>query len=388
MTKKDGMKVGIAGAGSVAFATAAILCDSGFAAMLWSPSGERTRALAGGAGLVATGAVEGTFKPEVADSAKALVDQCDVVMVVVPGYGHKTVMDAIAPHIRPGQPVIISSHASLGALYLSDLLARRGVVTPIVAWGTTIATGRQQPDLTHVKGNTIRESVDICTVPDHLTADGLAVCQRLFGDRFRVRDGLLAISLSNLNPQSHMAIALGNMTRMERGEAWSQGQNVTPKIGRLIEALDEERLAITKAFGLSVRTIFDHFHLSYHVPVASVSQMNQQMHGLGIGGTGPTTADSRYVTEDVPYGLVFTAKLGEMAGHPAKLHQAGVDIFSAMYGRDFRSENTLLGAIGLDAMTLDQLQEAIRSGVLPDDPARTGSGGSRVSGPSNQPAEN
>jgi hypothetical protein len=44
-----------------------------------------------------------------------------------------------------------------------------------------------------------------------------------------------------------MGIALGNMSRMERGEAWSQGQNVTPKIGRLLEELDRERLAIAAA---------------------------------------------------------------------------------------------------------------------------------------------
>lgn len=382
MNGDNNLKIGIAGAGSVAFATAAKLCDSGFGVMLWSPSGERTRALASGAGLVATGAVEGTFQPEVADSAKALADQCDVLMVVVPGYGHKAVMDALAPHVRSGQPVIISSHASLGALYLSDLLAGRGVVAPVVAWGTTIVTGRQQPDFTHVKVNTIRKSVDICTVPESLSAEGLAICQKLFGDRFEVRDGLLAISLSNLNPQNHMPIALGNMTRMEHGETWGQGRNVTPNVGRLMEALDEERLEIAAALGLPVRTIFEHFHWSFHVPVASISQMNQQMHEMGNGGTGPTTADTRYVTEDVPYGLVVTAKLGEMTGHPARLHEAGIDVFSAMYGRDFRSENTLLGAIGLDAMTLDQLQEAIRSGVLPDDPARTGHGGGRISGPS------
>ena len=85
----------------------------------------------------------------------------------------------------------------------------------------------------------------------------------LFGDRFQPRDGLLAISLSNLNPQNHMGIALGNMTRMERGEIWSQGQNVTPNIGRLLESLDQERLAIAKVLGLKVRTIFEHFHLSF-----------------------------------------------------------------------------------------------------------------------------
>lgn len=387
MSSQSGITVGIAGAGSVAFATAALLGQGGFASMLWSPSGARTRALAAGAELVAAGAIEGTFRPAVADSARTLAGASDVLMIVLPAYGHKAVMDALVPHVRPGQPVLISSHASLGALYLSDRLARRGVEAPVVAWGTTVTGGRQLPDLSHVHVSTVRRSVDICTLPERLSDAGLATCRRLFGDRFTVREGLLAISLSNLNPQNHMGIALCNMTRMERGESWSQGQNVTPNVGRLLEALDRERLAIAEALGLSVRTIFEHFHWSFHVPVASISEMNQAMHARGNGGTGPATADSRYVTEDVPFGLVLTARLGEMTGRRAALHQAGVDVFSAMYGRDFARENTLIDAIGLDRMSLEQLREAVRDGVLPDDPARTGFGGSRVSGLSSQTAE-
>ncbi|MFP3589681.1 NAD/NADP octopine/nopaline dehydrogenase family protein, partial [Paraburkholderia sp. SIMBA_055] len=81
-----------------------------------------------------------------------------------------------------------------------------------------------------------------------------------------------------------MGIALGNMTRMERGETWSQGQNVTPNVGRLLEALDQERIDIASTLGLQVRTIFEHFHLSFHVPVSSISQMNQEMHTAGNGG--------------------------------------------------------------------------------------------------------
>ena len=151
---------------------------------------------------------------------------------------------------------------------------------------------------------------------------------------------------------------------MERGETWSQGQNVTPTVGRLLERLDEERLEIAHALGLDVKTIFEHFHLSFHVPVASISEMNQQMHEQGNGGTGPATADSRYVTEDVPYGLVLTAALGRLAGHPAHLHEAGIRIFSAMYGRNFEDENTLLKALELERYSLDDLKRAASTGLL------------------------
>lgn len=362
----DGCKIGIAGAGSIAFGTAALLVKNGHDPMLWSPSGLSTQVLSEGP-LVATGAIEASFEPRVAEGAEQLVAQNDALVICVPGYGHKAVLDAIAPHIRDGQHVIISSHASLGAVYLMQLLAARGVSAPITAWGTTAVTGRRGEGAS-VKVNTVRAKVDLCTVPETRSDCARAVCTRLFGDVFVPRDGLLAISLSNLNPQNHLGIALGNITRMERGETWSQGQNVTPKVGALLEALDLERLAIAEALGLKTKTIFEHFHLSFHVPIASISEMNQQMHAQGNGGTGPATADSRYVTEDVPYGLQLTAVLGRLVGRAAPLHEAGITMFSAMYGRDFAAENDILNALDLDRFSLDDLKQAARTGLLQKTP--------------------
>lgn len=358
------MRVGIVGAGSIAFGTACLLEQMGHEAMLWSPSGERTKALAQGEALTATGAIEGKFHPKVAGDAKALVQAAEVVFIALPGYGHKFAFDAISPFIREGQTVVISSHASFGALYLGRVLAKRGIVVPIVAWGTTVVTGRQKGP-TEVNVSTVRKKIDLSTVPASASAHGLAVCQKLFGDRFVDRGSLIAIALSNLNPQNHMGIALCNLTRMERGESWSQGQNVTPKVGALLEALDEERLAIAKALGLDVRTIFQHFHLSFHVPVSSISQMNQEMHAAGNGGAGPTTAESRYVLEDVPFGLVATVKLGRLAGKPADLHESGIKIFSALYGRDFFAENDLLAALDLDSLSLADIVALARDGYRP-----------------------
>lgn len=359
-------RVGIAGAGSIAFGTAALLYERGHAPMLWSPSGTGTKALTS-APLSAIGALETEFTPRIAYSARELVEENDTLIIALPAYGHKAVMDALAPHVRERQHIIVSSHASLGAVYLTQALAARGVQAPITAWGTTVVTGRRQEGPL-VKVNTVRSRVDLCTVPDVNADFALEDCQRLFGDLFQPRDGLLAISLSNLNPQNHLGIALGNITRMERGEAWSQGENVTPKVGRLLEQLDLERLAIAKALGLSVKTIFEHFHLSFHVPVASISTMNQQMHAQGNGGTGPATADSRYITEDVPYGLQLTSVLGRLVGQPATLHEAGIEIFSAMYGREFSQENELLNALELNRFSLCELRQAARTGLLQSAP--------------------
>lgn len=356
------MRVSILGAGAVAFATAAYLAQAGHSPMLWSPSGKSTAAFKTGAPLVAQGAIEIQFAPRVADDYAEAVADADVVMLVLPGFGHKATLDAMAPHVRDGQPVIISSHSSFGALYLSKLLAARGVKAPIIVWGTTLAAASKSGD-TQVKVITVRKKVDIAAVPQSASDCASALCTTLFGDRFVKREGLLAIAVSNLNPQNHLAIALMNLTRMERGEVWSQAQNVTPAVGRLIEALDLERLAIARALGVQVKTVQEHFSLSFHVAPASVSEMNQEMHRCGNDGFGPKSAASRYVTEDVPFGLVATALLGRLAGMPAPIHEAGITLLSAAYGRDFTAANDLLPALGIASLSLEQLKTLARDGA-------------------------
>lgn len=358
------MRVGVIGAGAVALGTAAWLQAQGHRAALWSPSGAGTAALAAGEPLRATGAVEGAFQPEIAADAAAAVRGADVVLVALPANGHLAAFRAIAPHVALGQVVAISSHASFGALALSRLLADRGVAAPVVAWSTTLTSGRRRGPA-EVAVSTVRGRIDAAVTPAAEAEAALATCRAAFGDRFLARDGLLAIALSNLNPQNHMGIALCNLTRMEKGEAWGQGEHVTPCVGRLLEALDAERLAIADAFGVETRTIFEHFHLSFHVPVDSVSAMNAAMAAKGRGGEGPQTADSRYVLEDAPYGLAPTALLGRLAGRPAPLHEAGVALFSALYGRDFAAENDLLDAAGVRGLDADALRALCATGHAP-----------------------
>jgi opine dehydrogenase len=355
------MRVAILGAGSIAYGGAAFLSQQGHDPVLWSPSGKRGQALAKGEALVATGAVEGSFKVAVAASCQEAVQGAQAVLIALPAYGHKRVMDAAAPHLKPDQTVIISSHTSFSGLYLAKLLAKRGISVPIVAWGTTVTAGRQTGDAS-VNVAVVRAKVDAAVLPVSATAPALALCKTLFGDRFIERPDMLAIALSNLNPQNHMGIALCNFTRMEKGEQWGQNDNITTSVGNLLQALDAERLAIAAAVGHKVRTIQEHYHLSFHVPPGPVGEMSRAIVSRGGDGKGPTTIDTRYVLEDAPYGLLPTVLLGRLAGVEAPLHAAGVRIFSALYGRDLAAENDLLPELGLEAMDLARLRTLVRDG--------------------------
>ena len=87
------------------------------------------------------------------------------------------------------------------------------------------------------------------------------------------------------------------------------------------------------------------------------------MHQRGDGTLGPTNLDTRYVLEDVPFGLVPTERLGRLAGAPAVLHESGINLLSAIYGRDFRAENDLLPALGLERPFGDCAANALPRGL-------------------------
>jgi opine dehydrogenase len=355
------MRVAVLGAGSIGFGGAAYLCQQGHEPVLWSPSGGRTAELANGKALKATGALEGEYRPRIADTCQEAVADAEVVFITLPANGHRMVFDAAAPHITSKQTVVISGHLSFGALYLAKKLAERNVKAPIVAWGTTVTTGRQR-SLAEVNVNTIRKKVDIATVPTSAMEHGLSVCKALFGDRFVPRTNLLAIAVSNLNPQNHMGISLFNLTRMERGETWGQNENLTDAVGAFLEQLDAERLAIAKAIGVEVRTVREHYHLSFNVPMGSVGEMSRALHQRADGTLGPKSLDTRYVLEDVPFGLYATERLGGLVGAPPVLHASGINILSAVYSRDFRKENDLLPALDFDRLTLADLRARCEEG--------------------------
>ncbi len=347
MEISDNPTVGIIGTGPIGLGCAAVLSKNAINSFIWSPTGSFPERLELGQSVRVTGAVEIEFVPAMVLTAQKLVEVCDIIVLAIPAYGHKMVLDQIALNLRSDQTVIISSHVPFASEYLHSILEGKGITPLIIALSTTIVAGRKKSPL-QVNLSTLRDRVDIATLPAEHAELGLGICQQLFGDRFVLRDGLMAISLSNLNPQNHLGIALCNLTRIEKGETWIQAENITPAVGRLLEKLDGERLAIGQALNLKLRNIYEHFSWSFHVEPGSVADMSAAMVKNGQCGYGPTNMETRYVLEDVPYGLVPIAWLGRQVGVRAPLHEAGITLFNALYDCNFYAMNDLM--MGLETM--------------------------------------
>jgi len=355
----DSMRVGIAGTGPVGLGCAALLDASGHKPVLWPPRGAPD---AGSTRMIETvGLFSHRCAVPVAADVAAMAGM-DVIIVCVRSNGHRAVFEALAPVLRNGQTVIIASHASLGALYLSRLIAELGLDVPVVAWATTLTGGPLIEGRVHVR--LLRGELDVATLPAGRIDHGLALSRALFQPAFRPSRNMLSIALSNLNPPIHMANAVLNFTRIEKGEVWANYGCITEGVGRLIEALDGERLAIAAAFGVTVRSAREHYIKSFPdlVP-GSVADLSAQVDRQRKGTSpGPASPDTRYVTEDLPFGIHPVSQLGQLAERPTPLHKAGLVLLGAVYGRDFAAENDLLPKVGLARMDRSMLLDIVETG--------------------------
>jgi opine dehydrogenase len=353
------MRVAIIGSGGIGRGYAAYLTTQGHEPVLWSPSGAAQADFVGGAELAVTGRIEASLPLAVAAGCPQALAGSDAVIVAVQANGFRAVLEAMAPHLVAGQSVIISAHCSFAALYLHRLLVRRGLDLPIACWATTALTARKSgPRSVHISG--IRAKLDVATLPVRHAQAGLATCRALFGDRFEARDDVLAIMLSNLNPPAHVANMLGNLTRAERGEDWPNYGSITQGVGRIVDAMDVERLALARAFGLCVRSVQDHYVHSFGVAPGPVGEMAAAVYKNRPELLGPKTLDTRFITEDVPFGLAPLEVLGKITGVALPLHQAGIALFDAICARDFRAENDLLPALDLGGLSAAALHQELR----------------------------
>jgi opine dehydrogenase len=361
------MRVAIVGAGPVGRATAAYLAHHHHEAGIWSPSGRSLADVAqdpaarGRIALSYEGALSGTASIARIESAAALAEY-PVVLIAVPGHAYPTVLPVVADTLRQEQLVILSGALSLAPLWIRERIAARGMQPPVVVgWGTTLGTARRSPTA-HVKLNTIRTRFDMAAVPAVAGASALQSCRELFGDRFVLADNVLAVALANVNPIAHAAETLPNLTRIDRREDWPLFHYLTESAARMCAALDAERLRVAAAFGAQVRSIEEHYRLSYHVDGADIATIAEAIHAKYQGPLGPKTLEHRYVLEDVPFGLVVIEALARCAGVEVPNVSASITLLSSACGRDFRRDNPLLTDLAIARSTPAELLARCREG--------------------------
>jgi hypothetical protein len=129
------------------------------------------------------------------------------------------------------------------------------------------------------------------------------------------------------------------------------GQSEAPAVARLYEAINAERVAVAAALGASVPNLADWFERVYGVRGATLVETCQRLTYNSDGpyqATGtPKSLDHKFITEDVPTGLIPMSEIGVAAGVKTPAIDALIEIVRNMTGKDFAAEGRTLERMGL-----------------------------------------
>ena len=184
-----------------------------------------------------------------------------------------------------------------------------------------------------------------------------SVVQFYSGPLMHFRSGvdILYTGLTNANAMLHVANCIANAGRIESGDGYKfYAEGVTPAVARLYEAINAERVAVAAALAASVPSLADWFDRVYGVREATVVETCQRLTYNSDGpyqATGtPKSLDHKFITEDVPTGLIPMSALGAAVGVRTPAIDALVEIVRCMTGNDFAGEGRTLERLGLNGM--------------------------------------
>jgi opine dehydrogenase len=289
----------------------------------------------------------------------AALDGAEIILIAVPAFAHKDYAQLLAPHVRAGQIVTLLP-GTLGSLEFARIFREAGS-----AEGVVLAEADTLPYATRVEGEGVvrvygRSTVGMGVFPASKTQWATEVLSDVLD--LEAGKNVLEIGFSSINPVIHPPGTVLNAGRIERskGEFYVYEEGMTPSVARVIDCLDAERLAVAEALGMTLLPVAEALSSAGLGPKGSTWQTLNGSQTLTFI-KGPTSLKSRYLAEDIPYGLLTWASIADGLGVDTPIMDAFVSLGFALLGygpeRGSRSAAELgLAGLGVDAM-LDYVQE-------------------------------
>ena len=138
----------------------------------------------------------------------------------------------------------------------------------------------------------------------------------------------------------------------------------TKSLDNLMDALDAERRNLNVLGDTDIPHLTDIIRDWYAHQGAEGNTISELQHSLPHFGYSPMpkTMDYRYITEDVPFGLIPSVEFFKQFGFEYTVHKALVDVICAVCKRDFYKEARTMEQLGIAGMDREQLIRYLETG--------------------------
>jgi opine dehydrogenase len=355
------MNVTVIGSGNGGMAVAFDWAQHGHPVALYADAAyaDNIESVQANGGITSEGRLQG-FAPIAycgTDLEVAMKD-AELVFVVGPAFATEDFGRGLAPHLRPGHIVVICPGSCAGALTFKRAAGLAVHDDAVVVGETSTLPYAARADgkgTVHVF-HRFDAGLFAAAVPRSGNARLLEAIRQVYPSISEAAT-VFQTTLQNGNPVIHPAVTLMNAGLLERtkGDFRFYEEGITPSVGRLMAAVDGERLAIASALGVTILSEPDLGVAQGYMTESNYTTGYSRAPGFR-GIKAPSTMDSRYLTEDVGYTLVFFTDLARRLGVPTPTMDAIIEITSVVLARDLRTEGArTMGSLGLDELTTEQL---------------------------------
>jgi opine dehydrogenase len=360
-------RVAIIGAGNGGCAAAAELTQAGFDVRLYGRSKSTIEPLIARGGIEYEGVFGEGFAPlrVITNDAGEAMRGADVVVMMGPTHAHVDMAETIAPHLKPDQIFFAAPGHTL--TLLPSTLRAAGHQRPVTCESATLPyiCRKLAPD--RVKVSRKAAKMKFAAFPATHTHELAEKLRPLFSAISPVPT-LLDTVFPYTNAIHHPPALLCNIGRIEDtgGDYCHYYQGITPSVGRIIDALDAERLAVASAFNCKVDKISDYFF--------QIGYTNE--HGRDGGNAysvfhnsepnrwikAPSSIDHRFFNEDIPYGLIPLTELGKLADLSMPASNAVIDLASIATGKPYRETGLTCARMRIDGLDIASLRRLLERG--------------------------
>lgn len=365
----EGKNVAILGGGNGAHAAAADLTEKGFEILLFSRWPEEFKALKdqGGISLIDPSGERFVSFDRVCDTVEEALGKAEIILVAVPAIAHEYYATACAPYLKDGQIVILNPGSTGGALAFKKILNEKKLGLDIAVCETNTLTyicrlvGPSKVKITS------RSKVQFAALPGKKTKECFQVFKKLFSDAIERRN-VLETSLTNINAVLHPPGMILNAGWIEhtKGNFSYYCEGGTPAVARVMEEVDKERITLCQRIGYASERFLDLFFKAGSTTETAYrsGSLHQALHESEPNRfiRAPENLTYRFLTEDIPFGIVPMAHLGEMLGVAMPTINALIDLASVINETNYRETGWNLEKMGIKDMRLEELLHFIENG--------------------------
>ena len=359
------MKIAVLGGGNAGFAFSAHLSQIGHQVYMYEDAkyAENISEIQKGP-LKAKCHFEGSYTLSNAGSDMSItVKDAKVVIVAVPAFAQEPMFNEYIKYAEEGQ-VVIFFPGNYASLRFNKVLKDKGMEGRILlAESDSIPYSARKSAADEIDIEGMKDFLFVSALPAGRTQEVIDLWNNeVFKyDFFRSGLNVMYSSLNNTNCSIHCTGSILNAGWIEttKGDFKFYKDGLSPSVCNVIEGVDYEAGNVSELFGKRTYTQKEFFMEYYDIPDYPTLFETMQNSPAHTSFKAPDSLMARYITEDVPFGLVPIATISKQLGLKTPVCDALITLAQVLTGIDFMAQGMTPEKLGISGMTIEEILEMI-----------------------------